>query len=305
MIDSVDSRTFAYKKQTRTRGVFDWEFNYKWLDGRNHLPEDQNDELPIMLGCAFAIHRKLWHNLGAYDEELIIWNGENYELSLKLWLCGGKLLEVPCSRVSHMFRRHNIYRKEEAVDFVGRNFKRIAEVWLDEYKELLYNTNPERFSKIDTGNLTRPKMIRKQLKCKHLDYYLKYVAPESEEHYPSHPKPDFAHGTIASIADPKLCLDLLQMYSKKPVGLHYCHKNKKNPPYYKNFKLSWSRMIKSPTLTYDNCLNAKNLVMFPCHRRGAENHFFRYFPVSLALILCSFLRIFFFSGHKFYCFWLK
>ena len=82
-----------------------------------------------MLGCAFAINRQYYWDLGGYDEELLIWNGENYELSFKLWLCGGSLLEVPCSRVAHTFRKHNEYRKKPGVDFVGRNFKRIAEVY--------------------------------------------------------------------------------------------------------------------------------------------------------------------------------
>lgn len=280
IVDSIDRDNFEYVKKGRTRGVFDWEFNYKWLGGRNFLPEDQNDELPMMLGCAFAIHRKLWHDLGAYDEELMIWNGENYELSLKLWLCGGRLLEVPCSRVAHMFRSHNIFRKKEGVDFVGRNFKRIAEVWLDEHKELLYNTNPERYSKIDAGDLTRPKMIREQLKCKHIDYYLQYVAPEMEERYPSHPKPDFAYGTIASIADPALCIDTLQRPDDEPVGLYYCHENKTHPGPTQLFKLSWSRNIKS--FSYESCLDAHNLGIFACHHEGG-NQFFKYIPVSFAL----------------------
>jgi polypeptide N-acetylgalactosaminyltransferase len=84
--------------------------------------------LPIMLGCAFAIRRDYFFDLGAYDEKLLIWNGENYELSFKLWLCGGKLLEVPCSRVAHVFRTHYEWRKKSGVDFVAHNFKRIAEV---------------------------------------------------------------------------------------------------------------------------------------------------------------------------------
>jgi hypothetical protein len=43
-------------------------------------------------------------------------------------LTKGKILEVPCSRVGHTFRRHYEYRNEPEIDFVAHNFKRIAEV---------------------------------------------------------------------------------------------------------------------------------------------------------------------------------
>lgn len=47
---------------------------------------------------------------------------------MKLWLCGGRILEVPCSRVGHCFRKHFAYRQNQGFDFETYNFKRIAEV---------------------------------------------------------------------------------------------------------------------------------------------------------------------------------
>lgn len=110
-------------------------FLYRWLPPRAEdlLHPEKPAPHPVMLGCAFAIRRDYFFDLGGYDEQLMIWNGENYELSLKLWLCGGKLLEVPCSRVAHTFRMHNEFRKKDGVDFVAHNFKRIAEVNVDEH----------------------------------------------------------------------------------------------------------------------------------------------------------------------------
>lgn len=123
--------------------------------------------------------------------------GENYELSLKLHLCGGELLETPCSRVAHVFRSHNIFRRtDNGDDFVARNFKRIAEVWLDDWKKFLYMSNESRFAAVDPGDLTKQKAIRKQLNCKPFDHFVHYVAPEMTRAFAVPWDDDVAYGSL-------------------------------------------------------------------------------------------------------------
>lgn len=64
------------------------------------------------------------------------------------------------------------------MDFSGRNLKRVAEVWLDDYKEMLYRSEPERYSKIDPGDLTKQFEIKNSLNCKPFKYFLDVVVPE-------------------------------------------------------------------------------------------------------------------------------
>ena len=55
----------------------------------------------------------------------------------KLWMCGGGIEIVPCSRVGHIFRSGRPYSSPGG-DTMGRNVIRVAEVWLDDYKEVVY-----------------------------------------------------------------------------------------------------------------------------------------------------------------------
>lgn len=247
VIDSLNPDNFEYLSGgSGSRGVFDWKFIFHWIPRRleDLINPEQPSPTPIMLGCAFAIRRDYFFHLGGYDEQLKIWNGENYEISFKLWMCGGELLEVPCSRICHVFRNHNEYREMNGFDFVAFNFKRIAEVWLDDYKQYLYQNEPERFSIIDAGDLKKEKLIRRKLKCKPFKFMLEEVMPDMLERFPFDCQGKFASGAIQSEANLNLCIDIKNSDDGFPVKLHHCSQNLTNPKPTQDFVLSWHRQIK-------------------------------------------------------------
>ncbi|CRK94687.1 CLUMA_CG008187, isoform A [Clunio marinus] len=188
-----------------------------------------------------------FRDLGMYDEGLEIWNGEQIELSLKLHLCGGNLVQVPCSRVSHFFKTITKSHKLAGADPTARNFKRVAEVWLDDYKQIMYDANPERFN-VDPGDLTKQKYVREKLRCKPFQYFLEEICPEMytqfffQRDYPGF----FAFGAIRSNEHPDLCME----YGDGKVKLLKCASDDLQKPNNRNqhFTFTWHKKLR---LWYD------------------------------------------------------
>lgn len=221
-----------------------------------------------------------------------MWQGEQLELSFKAHLCASGVYECPCSRIAH-HRNLNFKRfGEDGVDYMIRNFKRIAEVWLDDYKEVVYARNSAKFADADIGDLVRAKGIKMGLHCKPFSYFLEFVAPEMLERYPLVSPGVFAQGVIQSKANPDLCLEA---GPKRQIILANCEKNFVQPSPKQFFKLAWHRNIQHHI--YDFCLQ-DSLTIAECHFRGG-NQFWKYDLVignfsfgHCVAILFSFLELF-------------
>jgi len=56
---------------------------------------------------------------------------------VQVWMCGGSVEVLPCSHVGHLFQRRVMHGSSDASNS-RKNFFRVAEVWLDEYKNYFY-----------------------------------------------------------------------------------------------------------------------------------------------------------------------
>ncbi|ELV09395.1 Polypeptide N-acetylgalactosaminyltransferase 5 [Tupaia chinensis] len=97
------------------------------------------------------------------------------------------MLQFPKVRILRLKERHGLIRArlagaQNATDrmkTVERNLVRVAEVWLDEYKELFYGHGDHLIDQgLDVGNLTQQRELRKKLKCKSFKWYLENVFPD-------------------------------------------------------------------------------------------------------------------------------
>jgi len=206
-IDVIDEENFAYRAQDEgARGSFDWRMDYKRLprneDDKNH-PIKPFDS-PVMAGGLFAIWADHFWELGGYDPGLQIWGGEQYELSFKLWMCrGGRMVDVPCSRLGHIYRKFSVF---SFGNVLGSNIRRVAEVWMDDYKKYIWERRPD-FSRSEPGDIGQQIELRNRLQCKSFQWFMENVAYDQDKHYPAVVPMPFAQGTIRSQKDPRFCVE--------------------------------------------------------------------------------------------------
>lgn len=244
-IDVIDYETFAYRAQDEgARGSFDWELYYKRLP---LLPDDlakptEPFKSPVMAGGLFAISRKYFWELGGYDEGLDVWGGEQYELSFKIWQCGGTMVDAPCSRVGHIYRKFAPFPNPGIGDFVGRNYRRVAEVWMDEYKEHLYHRRPH-YRHLDPGDLTAQKALRKRLNCKSFKWFMEQVAFDQPSKYPAVEPPDYAWGEVRN-EESGLCIDTQFKGQNERFSLAPCLKDQRGRSGEQQLVLTWHKDVR-------------------------------------------------------------
>ncbi|XP_068565334.1 polypeptide N-acetylgalactosaminyltransferase 14 [Cebidichthys violaceus] len=142
------------------------------------LRDTRHYRTPIIAGGLFVIDRSWFNHLGKYDTAHGHLGGENFEISFRVWQCGGSLEILPCSRVGHVFRKKHpyVFPDGNANTYI-KNTRRTAEVWMDDFRLFYYSARPAARGK-SYGDIRGRVELRKKLKCKSFKWYLDNVYPE-------------------------------------------------------------------------------------------------------------------------------
>ncbi|CAB1334683.1 unnamed protein product [Coregonus sp. 'balchen'] len=143
---------------------------------------------------------------------------------------------------------------------INKNNRRLAEVWMDEFKNFFY--------------IISPGESEQKLQCKPFSWYLENVYPDSQipRHY-------YSLGEIRNV-ETNQCLDNMARKENEKVGIFNCHGMGGN-------QVTRTAMAWEETRTDDLCLDVSKLngpvMMLKCHHLKG-NQLWEYDPMKLTLI---------------------
>lgn len=231
--------------------AFDWALwcMYEGFspDYYTHNDSSMPGKSPSVMGILVA-DRKFLGEIGVLDEGMKVYGGENVELGIRVWTCGGSIEVVPCSKIAHIERFHKPYMPD-LTPAMKRNALRVAEIWMDEYKHninLAWNIPFENHG-IDIGDISERKKLRERLNCKPFKWYLDNVYPKLD------PWDNLlAYGAMKNL-DSELCIDQGPVPGDTPIS-YDCHYYGPQMAYYRANGEMYIGGIKSHKYNDNRCL---------------------------------------------------
>uniref|UniRef100_A0A3P8S3M4 Polypeptide N-acetylgalactosaminyltransferase n=1 Tax=Amphiprion percula TaxID=161767 RepID=A0A3P8S3M4_AMPPE len=221
-IDNIKYNTFEVQQYANAAHGYNWGLwcmyiipPQEWLDKGD---ETAPIRTPAMIGCSFVVDREYFGDIGLLDPGMEVYGGENIELGMRVWQCGGSMEVLPCARVAHIERTKKPYNND--IDYYAkRNALRAAEVWMDEYKSHVYMAwnIPMNNPGVDFGDVSERLALRKRLQCRSFRWYLEHVYPEMRIYNNT-----ITYGEVRNSKASGYCLDQGSEDDDKAI-LYPCH----------------------------------------------------------------------------------
>jgi glycosyltransferase involved in cell wall biosynthesis len=117
-------------------------------------------ETAILPGAAILLPKKVFDDIGGFEEGFISWGHEDVELSIKLWLFGYRCHCEPSVKLLHLFRKTHPYKVE--YEGVYYNLLTMAYLHFDESrisktKKLIIHSPPSKIEKRVLNDLSYKK----------------------------------------------------------------------------------------------------------------------------------------------------
>ncbi|KAM5193959.1 polypeptide N-acetylgalactosaminyltransferase 9 [Mantella aurantiaca] len=221
-IDNIKYNTFEVQQYANAAHGYNWGLWCMYITPPQDWLEKGDESAPIrtpaMIGCSFVVDRAYFGEIGLLDPGMEVYGGENIELGMRVWQCGGSMEVLPCSRVAHIERTKKPYNND--IDYYAkRNALRAAEVWMDEFKSHVYMawnipmTNPG----VDFGDVSERIALRQKLQCRSFKWYLENVYPEMRVYNNT-----ITYGELRNSKATGYCLDQGSEDDNKAI-LYPCH----------------------------------------------------------------------------------
>nr|CDS34025.1 polypeptide N acetylgalactosaminyltransferase 14 [Hymenolepis microstoma] len=205
-ISAFTEDDLEYPAAEYLRGGFNWDLSFTW----EPMSDEEKDSLnthgrllnftwlslprptPVLAGSVIATLASPFKAFGAFDKNMSIWGGENIEISLRAWMCGGRVEIIPCSRVSHLFKSSHGYTFPDGkLSTIMRNLNRVATVWMQpsrslQIKSVKYRVPPvalfysaqQEALKVPAGNIISRQRVKQHLECKDFAWFVENVYPD-------------------------------------------------------------------------------------------------------------------------------